>query len=93
MLENSVIVLEDISSSQAKTESVIQAALLPSHLMPLKEKLVDREARSARLESRGTTWRCVWDGGWYGGRSGEVEDEDVDVRGIIDEVGVSASHS
>ena len=85
MLEKSVIMFEEISSSQADAESVVRAALSRSPFDAPEEKCWWREMRGeGPIEDVCET---------EAGAKADVEDEDVDVIGGIDEVGVSRYNS
>ena len=91
MSEESVILLEEISSSPAGTKSVVRAAVSPSPVGDPEEKVaVERGEESLVRGPDGP----IEVGGVCETETGtetdvEDEDEEVDVVGGVDEVGVS----
>ena len=95
MSENSVIFLAEINSSQVDNKSAVQAAFSPSPVVVPEENVAGEtgeespvggpegpiEVRSVRETKAGTEVDA------------EDEDEDVDVVGGVDEVGVSGYES
>ena len=95
MSEESVILLEKISSSQADSESVVQAALSPSPFDYPEEKVAGERGEESPVRGREAPNEV---GGVCETEAGteadvEDEDEDVDVVGGVDEVGVSVYES
>ena len=100
MSGKNVIPLEDISSFQADTESVVRAAVPPSLFDVPEEKEILMSLKvfeeagedspvggpEGSIEVRGV---CEWDAG----TKAVVADVDVDVVGGVDEVGVSGYES
>ena len=91
MSEESVILLEDISSSQAETKSVLGAAVSPSHVDVPEEKVAGKRGEEspvggpeAPIEVGGV---CETEVGMEADE--EDEDEDIGVVGCVDGVGVS----
>ena len=88
-----VILFEDISSFQADTESVIRAAVSPSPFDTPEKKVAED---SGEESSVGGSEGPVKENDVYeteAGTDGDVEDEDVDVVGGIDEAGVPGYES
>ena len=83
---------EDISSSQADTESVVRAAVCPPLLLSLKIKFLERGEESlvggpeGPIEVGGVCEPEV-------GTEADMEDGEVDVAGGIDEVWISGYKS
>ena len=91
MSEVSVIFLEEISSSQADTNSIVRAAVSPSPFDVPEEKVAGERGEESPVggpdgpnEVGGV---CETEAGTEA--DVEDEDEDVDVVGGVDEVGVS----
>ena len=95
MSEEIIILLEDITSSQADTKSVVRAAVSPSPVDVPEEKVAGERGEESPVggsegpnevggvcETEDDTEADV-----------EDEDEDVDVVGGVDEVGVSGYES
>ena len=95
MSEESVILLREISSSQADNKSVVQAAITPSPFdVPEKKVARERGEESLVRGPEGPTeigGACDTEAGTE--EDVEDEDEDVDVFGGVDEVGVSEYES
>ena len=95
MSEESVILLEDISSSQADTKSVVLAAVSPSPFDVPEEKNAGERGEESPVG--GPEWPNEVGGvcETEAGTEADVEDEDenVDVVGGVDEVGVSGYES
>ena len=94
MSEDSVIFLAEVSSSQVDTKSAVQAAVSPSPLNVPEENVVGEREESPV----GGLERPVEVGGvceTEAGTGADVEDadEDVDVVGGVDEVGLSGYES
>ena len=95
MSEDSVIFLAEVSLSQVDTKSAVQAVVSPSPLNVLEEKVAGERGEESSL---GGLERLVEVGGVYEAEAGteaDVEDvdEDVDVGGGVDEVGLSGYES
>ena len=95
MSEESVILLEDISSSQADTQSVVPAAVSPTPVDVTEEKVAGERGEKSPV---GGSEGPIEVGGVCETEDGteadvEDEDEDVDVVGGVDEVGVSGYES
>ena len=91
MSEESVILLEDISSSKADTKSVVRAAVFPSPFDVPEEKSAGKRDEESPV---GSPEVPIEVGGVCETEAGteadvEDEDEDVDVVGGVDDVGVS----
>ena len=94
MSEETVIVLEDTSSSQADAESVARAAVSPSLFDAPEEKVVGERGEESPLGigpegpvEEGDVCEAE------AGTGEEVDDEHADVGGGFDEVGVSGCDS
>ena len=61
MSEKSVILLQDISSSQADTESVVGAAVFLSPFDALEEKVAGERERERQREERRVKWEVQRD--------------------------------
>ena len=95
MSEDSVIFLAEVSSSQVDTKSAVQAAVSPSPLNVPEENVAGARGEESPV---GGLERPVEVGGvceTEAGTEGDVEDEDeeVDVVGGVDEVGLSGYES
>ena len=95
MSEDSVIFLPEVSSSQVDTKSAVQAAVSPSPLNVPEENVAGERGQESPV---GGLERPVEVGGVCEAESGteadvEDEDEDVDVVGGVDEVGLSGDES
>ena len=95
MSEESVILLEEISSSQADKKSVVQAAVSPSPFDVPEEKVAEKRKEKSPVGGPDGPNEV---GGVCGTEACteadvEDEDEDVDVVGGVDEVGVSGYKS
>ena len=91
MPEKSVILVEDIGSSQA--ESVVRAAVSPSTFDVLEDKLVGERGEESPI---GGPKGPIEEGGvceTEAGTEADVEDENFEVIGDVDEVGVSGYES
>ena len=85
--------LEDISSSQADTESVVRAAVSASPFDVTDEKVVGERGKESPV---GGPEGPIEETGVLESKAGtdaDVEDEDDDVVGGVDEVGVSGYES
>ena len=95
MSEESVILVEEICSSQVDNKSVVQAAVSPSPFdVPEKKVAGEKCDESAVGGPRGPTevgGVCETEVGTEA--DVEDEDEDVDVVGVVDEVAVSGYES
>ena len=95
MSEESVTLLEDISSSQADKKSVVRAAVSPSPFDVPEEKVPGERSRESPVrgpeEPIEVSGVCETEAGTEANL--EDEDEDVDVVGGVDEVGVSGYKS
>ena len=95
MSEDSVIFLAEVSSSQVDTKSAVQAAVSPSPLNVPAENVVGERGEESPV---GGLERPVEVGGVCETEAGtgvdmEDADEDVDVVGGVDEVGLSGYES
>ena len=94
MSEESVVFLAEINSSQADINSAVQATVFPSACVVPKKMLLERGEESpvggpeGPIEVGGV---CETEAGTEA--DVEDEDEDVDVVGGVDEVGVSGYES
>ena len=95
MSEDSVIFLAEINLSQADNKSAVQAAVSPSPFVVLEENVAGERGeescvggREGPIEVSGV---CETEAGTEA--DVEDEDEDVDVVGGVDEVGVSGYES
>ena len=95
MSEKSVILLEEICSSQADNKSAVQAAVSPSPFHVPEEKIAG--GRGGESPVRGPEGPNEVGGVWKTGAGTEAdvedEDEDVDVFGGVDEFGISEYES
>ena len=95
MSEGSVILLEDISSSQADNKSAVQATVPPSLFDVPEEKVAGERGEKSPVRSpegpNEVGGVCETEAGTEA--DVEDEDEDVDVVGGVDEVGVSGYES
>ena len=91
MSEESIILLEEICSSQAESKSAVQAVVSPSHFDVPDEKVageVDEESPVRGPEGPSEVGRvCKTEAGTEA--DVEDDDEDADVVGGVDQVGVS----
>ena len=93
MSEESVILLEDISSSQADTKSVVRTAVSHSPFDVPEEKVAGKRGEESPVRGPegpievGSV--CETEAGTEAGMEADVEDEDEDVNvvGGVDEVG------
>ena len=95
MSEDSVIFLAEVSSSQVDTKSAVQAVVSPSPLKVPEEKMAGERGEESPV---GGLERLVEVGGVCEAEAGteaDVEDvdEDGDVGGGVDEVGLSGYES
>ena len=95
MSEDSVIFLAEVSSSQVDTKSAVQAAVSPSPLNVPEKNVAGERGEESPV---GGLERSVEVGGVCETEAGigadvEGEDEDVDVVGGVDEVGLSGYES
>ena len=95
MSQESVILLEEICSSQADNKSAVQAAVSPSPFAVPEEKVAGERGEESPV---GGPEGPIEVGGVYETEAGteadvEDEDEDVDVVGGVDGVGVSGYES
>ena len=95
MSENSVIFLAEINSSQVDKKSAVQAVVSPSPVVVPEENVAGERGEESPvgglegpIEVGGV---CETDAG--NEVDAEVEDEDVDVVGGVDEVGLSGYES
>ena len=91
MSEESIIYLAKISSSQVDKNSAVQAAISPSPFPVPKEKVAGKRGEEGPV---GGPEGPIEVGGVFETEAGteadvEDEDEDVDVVGGVDEIGVS----
>ena len=98
MSKNSVILLEDISSSKPDTESVVDVTISDAAdplfpLMPLKRKLFGEGGKESPVGSPEQTVEKSDVCETKAGTEVDVEDEDVDVVGGVADVGVSRYES
>ena len=93
MSEDSVIFLAEINSSQADNKSAVQAAVSPSPFVVPEENVAGERGEESPV---GGPQGPIEAGGVCATETGtdaDVEDEDVDVVGGVDEVGVSGYES
>ena len=95
MSEDSVIFLAEVSSSQVDTKSAVRATVSPSPLNVPEENVAGERGEESPVEG---LERPVEVGGVCETEAGtgadvEGEDEDVDVVGGVDEVGLSGYES
>ena len=93
MSEKRVILLEDISSSQADTESVVRAAVSPSPFDVPEEKVFGERGEESPVGGPEGPTEVSGVCETEAGTEADLEDEDVDVVGGVDEVGVSGYKS
>ena len=87
MSEDSVILLEDIGSSQGDTESVVRAAVSPSPSDAPEEKVAgERGEESPEAGPEGPVEDVC---GTEAGTQADVEEKEVDVVSGVDKFGVS----
>ena len=95
MSEDSVIFLAEVNSSQADNKSAVQAAVSPSPLIVPEENVAGERGDESPVE--GPEGPIVVGGVCETEAGTEVdvedEDEDIDVVGGVDEVGVSGYES
>ena len=86
MSEKSVILLKDVSSSQAETESVVRAVVSSSTFDDLEENVAGERGEESPVGSpKGPVEECDVCETQAGIEVG-VEDEDVDIVGGVDEI-------
>ena len=95
MSEDSVIFLAEVNSSQADNKSAVQAAVSPSPLIVPEENVAGERGDESPVEGPEGPIEV---GGVCETEAGtevdvEDEDEDIDVVGGVDEVGVSGYES
>ena len=95
MSEDSVFFLAEINSSQADNKSAVQVAVSPSPVVVPEENVAGERGEESPV---GGPWGPIELGGVCETEPGteadvEDEDEDVDVVGGVDEVGVSGYES
>ena len=95
MSEDSVIFLAEVNSSQADNKSAVQAAVSPSHVVVPEENVAGERGEESPV---GGPEGPIEVGGVCETEAGteadvEDEDEDVDVVGGVDKVGISGYDS
>ena len=95
MSEESVGLLVGISWSQADTKSVFRVAVSPSPVDVPEEKVVGQRGKESHVGGPEGSYEVSGVGETEAGMEADVEDEDenVDVVGGIDEVGISGYES
>ena len=92
MSEENVILLEETSSSRVDKKSAVQAAVSPSPVDVPEEKVAGERGEESPVRGpEGVGGVCETEAGTEA--DVEDEDEDVDVVGGVDEVGVSGYES
>ena len=91
MSEKSVILLEEIFLSQADTEMAVRAAVCPFQFDAPSKKLAGERGEDSPVGSPERPIEVVCE--TEAGTEADVQDEDVDVDGGVDDVGASGYES